>query len=376
MSYLTTFKRMLTIVLAAVLLVVSTALPASAATILNVSGSKKVYTGKKSEVYFEGKKLNTATRYGIYYNDNFMIPYSTMLVKKGPHVKASYNKKSKQIKLTYNGKKVVLKLNSRVIYVNGIKKSKLNTPPIKVKMESSNLIVIPIKRVAAELGLGYSYESSTRKIYLTKKSTISSASKTTTQTQKQPAAPTVNTQNLSSTVQSIIQASSFKNLTTLAFISVLGPIARNDYHRSGVLASVTLAQAINESGWGKTVLAQKGNNIFGMKINLSGNTWSGSVWDGKSSVSIITTEEYGGKKVKIRASFRKYKSVSDSIADHSAYLCNAMNGSRRRYSGLTATKSYAQQLRIIQKGGYCTWSSYISELTGLIEKYNLTKYDI
>lgn len=374
MSYLTKCKKVLTIIMAAVILAGSITAPTSAATLLSVSGTrKKVYTGRKSRVYFEGKTISTAVRYGIYYNDNFMVPYNYMLVKKGPRIKSSYNSKRKTIELAYGEQTVRIKLNSRAIYVNGIRKRNLNTPPIKVKMEGSNLIVIPIKRVAAELGLGYAYESSTRKIYLTKNRTTPAASETTTQTQ--PAASTVNTQNLSSTLNSIVQATSFKSLTTSAFIGALGPLAQNDYHKSGVLASVTLAQAINESGWGKTELAQKGNNIFGMKISLSGNTWSGSVWDGKSNVSIITTEEYGGKKVKIRASFRKYNSVAESIADHSAYLCNAMNGSRRRYSGLTATKSYAEQLRIIQKGGYCTWSSYISELTGLIKKYDLTKYD-
>ncbi|MBR0410908.1 MAG: glucosaminidase domain-containing protein [Eubacterium sp.] len=371
MSYLTKCKKALTIIMAAFILAGSITAPTSAATLLSVSGTrKKVYTGRKSNVYFEGKNLSTAVRYGIYYNDNFMVPYSYMLVKKGPRIKSSYNSKRKIIKLAYGGKTVKMKLNSKVIYVNGIRKSNLNTPPIKVKMEGSNLIVVPIKRICAELGLGYSYGSSTRKIYISKKA-VQAAPAAPAQTET----PAVDTQNLSSALNSIVQATSFKNLTTAAFIGVLGPLAQNDYHKSGVLASVTLAQAINESGWGKTDLAQRGNNIFGMKINLSGNTWSGSVWDGKSNVSIITTEEYGGKKVKIRASFRKYNSVAESIADHSAYLCNAMNGSRRRYSGLTATKSYAEQLRIIQKGGYCTWSSYISELTGLIKKYDLTKYD-
>ena len=39
------------------------------------------------------------------------------------------------------------------------------------------------------------------------------------------------------------------------------------------------------------------------------------------------------------------------------------------------TKNYVQQLNIIKKGEYCTWSSYVPELTKLIKKYNLTQYD-
>ena len=85
--------------------------------------------------------------------------------------------------------------------------------------------------------------------------------------------------------------------------------------------------------------------------------------------------EYNGKKVIITAKFRKYSSVAQSIADHSAYLSNAMNGTHRRYNGLTTTKSYSTQLSILQKGGYCTWSGYVSELTTLIKKYNLTSWD-
>ena len=67
-------------------------------------------------------------------------------------------------------------------------------------------------------------------------------------------------------------------MSTQEFINAVGPIAREDYRKTGVLASVTLAQAINESGWGKSGLTQNSNNMFGMKTSLSGNSWSGSVW--------------------------------------------------------------------------------------------------
>lgn len=378
MSYLTNCKRALTIIMASIMLAVTVCAPASAATTLSVNGKTRVYTGRKSKVYFGGKQISTSKRYGLYINDNFMIPYKKLLVKTGPKMKASYSNKSKVLILKYNSKKVKVKANSKAIYVNDVKKSKLNTAPTIVKMEGSKVLVVPIKRIAAELGMGYSYNSSTRQIYLTKKKAVAATNTESANDKKdtQPQASATSTQNVAAAVTSIIQATSFKSLTSAAFIALLGPIAQADYHKTGVLASVTLAQAINESGWGRTELSQKGNNIFGMKISLSGNTWSGSVWDGKSYVSILTTEEYGGRKVKITAKFRKYNSVTESIADHSAYLCNAMNGSKRRYYGLTSTKNYAQQLKILQKGGYCTWSSYVSELTNLIKKYNLTKYDV
>jgi flagellum-specific peptidoglycan hydrolase FlgJ len=348
--------------MAIIVLACSITLPASASTTYQVNGTTRVYYGTRSKVYYDGQKISTSKKYGIYFNDNFMIPYKSMLVNKGPKMTSSYNKLTRTLILSYKNTQIRMVINSKKVFVNGTRKSNLNTPPMLVKMEGSSLILVPAKRVCAELGLGYSYNSSTRQLYITGP-------------EEKPAVTTPVSNTMVSTANSAIKASSLKNLTTAAFIGVLGPMAQADYRKSGVLASVTLAQAINESGWGKTELAQKGNNIFGMKISLSGNTWSGSVWDGKSKVTILTTEEYGGRKVKIKAAFRKYPSISHSIADHSAYLANAMNGSKRRYYGLTATKKYSQQLKILQKGGYCTWGSYVSELTNLIKKYKLTKFD-
>lgn len=365
MSYLTNLKKTLTIIMALVMLAGAFITPVAnveAVTTFKLNGSTRRYTGKKSKVYFEGKQISTSTRYGLYINDNFMVPYKKLLVSSGPRMSGTYNRSTKVLILTYGNTNVRMKINSKKVYVNGLRKSNLNTPPMNVRMEGKNVVVVPIKRLCAELGLQYYYDSASRKIYIAKK----------TDGQANPGA---NTSTIVSAATSILQSTAFLNLTQTAFIALIGPLAQQDYHKSGVLASVTLAQAINESGWGKTELAQKGNNIFGMKISLSGNTWAGSVWDGKSYVSIRTTEEYGGKKTKITAKFRKYPSVTYSIADHSAYLVNAMNGSKRRYYGLTSTKSYSEQLNILRKGGYCTWSSYVSELTNLIKKYNLTKYD-
>lgn len=172
-----------------------------------------------------------------------------------------------------------------------------------------------------------------------------------------------------------IQATSFNGLTTSQFIAKVGPIAQANYKESGVLASVTLAQAILESGWGKSELAQKANNMFGMKTSLSGNTWSGSVW--KGDVYTKRTAEYtsSNKKYYITANFRKYNSVASSIADHSAYLTGAMNGSKKRYAGLTSTTSYTKQLTIIKNGGYATSPNYAKDLGAIIQRYGLTKYD-
>ena len=88
------------------------------------------------------------------------------------------------------------------------------------------------------------------------------------------------------------------------------------------------------------------------------------------------TYEYGsGGRYRITAKFRKYSCIEDSMEDHSADLLNARNGSRKRYAGLTDTKSYKRQLQIIKNGGYATSGSYVSQLSGVIARYNLTKWD-
>jgi len=79
----------------------------------------------------------------------------------------------------------------------------------------------------------------------------------------------------------------FMLMSNEEFIEFLGPIAQKDYHKSGRLASVTIAQAMHESFSGCSLLAQKGNNLFDMKAYLLGNNWKGSTWKGKVVVKII-----------------------------------------------------------------------------------------
>lgn len=146
--------------------------------------------------------------------------------------------------------------------------------------------------------------------------------------------------------------------------------------KTGILASISAAQFILESGYGKSELAQNANNCFGMKCSLSGNTWSGSTWDGTSKYIKETKEEYtSGTLTTITAEFRKYPSVEKSIADHSAYLLGAMNGSKKRYEGLAGCTDYKKVAQLIKDGGYATSSTYVSKLCSNIERFNLTQYD-
>lgn len=183
--------------------------------------------------------------------------------------------------------------------------------------------------------------------------------------------------NKSEPVRRGMQATELKGLDAKELISKIGPLFTADQKKSGVLASVSMAQFILESGWGKSGLTQKANNCFGMKKNLSGNTWPGSTWDGKSVIAMKTGEETeDGKPYTITAEFRKYDCIEDSISDHSAYLTGAKDGDKLRYEGLKGCKKYKQAAQIIKSGGYATSTSYVKALCDIIKEYSLTDYEV
>lgn len=68
--------------------------------------------------------------------------------------------------------------------------------------------------------------------------------------------------------------------------------------------------------------------------------------------------------------------MEDSIADHSAYLLGAKNGSKLRYDGLKGCTDYKKAVQIIKDGGYATSLTYVEKLCSIIERWNLTQFDV
>ena len=146
------------------------------------------------------------------------------------------------------------------------------------------------------------------------------------------------------------------------FIEKVGKIAAISMEKTGILASMTIAQAILESGWGASGLTTKGNALFGIK---AGANWKGRVYNAK------TKECYDGKNfVDITASFRAYNSWEESIEDHAKFLT-----SLNRYKALIGEKDYKKSCREIQKAGYATDPGYANKLIGIIETYKLYDFD-
>ena len=129
-----------------------------------------------------------------------------------------------------------------------------------------------------------------------------------------------------------------------------------------ILPSLTIAQAIIESGWGQSGLTINGNALFGIKAGLT--------WKGKA-INSRTFECYDKIKLTtILASFRAYNSWTESIADHTNFIV-----SNSRYKAVLIAKDYKTACNEIAKAGYATAPNYAQTLIGIIEQYKLYEYD-
>ncbi|MFG6673713.1 LysM peptidoglycan-binding domain-containing protein [Leuconostoc lactis] len=133
---------------------------------------------------------------------------------------------------------------------------------------------------------------------------------------------------------------------------------------TGVLASVTVAQAILESGWGQSALASAPyHNLFGIK---KGYGWAGAV------VNMNTSEFENGQWVTVVAPFRAYGSQMASFQDHTNFL---LANSRYAANGVINAPNYIAMATGLQAAGYATAPTYASALINLVERYNLQSLD-
>ena len=156
----------------------------------------------------------------------------------------------------------------------------------------------------------------------------------------------------------ILEATTRVKVTTemvLAYIEKYKNIAKENMVNTGIPASITLGQAILESGAGTGPLSVQANNHFGIKCHKE---WTGP--------SIRYTDDAENE------CFRKYEEPSGSFKDHSYFLT-----SRPRYASLfqLGKDDYAAWARGLKAAGYATDPKYPEKLIGLIERYQLSKYD-
>jgi hypothetical protein len=134
------------------------------------------------------------------------------------------------------------------------------------------------------------------------------------------------------------------------FINRIVPDAQKAMNKYRVLASLSIAQAILETGYGDSV---PGNNLFGIKANG---------WTGKTVTTKTTEENESGDKITITA--------TASIDDHGAFIAG-----NERYANILGVADYKTVCNRLQADGYATAVDYASNLISLIEQYRLYQYD-
>lgn len=149
------------------------------------------------------------------------------------------------------------------------------------------------------------------------------------------------------------------------FIEAIAPHAQRAGAEYNVLPSLIIAQGIHESAWGRSGLATKGLNLFGVKGTYGGQ-----------SVTMKTWEHLNGKDVMVDAAFRKYPSWYESIIDLLELYKNGLKReSRNRYAAVLGETDYKRAAHAVADAGYATDPAYAAKVINTIEAHNLTRFD-
>ena len=151
-------------------------------------------------------------------------------------------------------------------------------------------------------------------------------------------------------------------MTNKEFIEKIAKCVKKYAYVYGIeVHSPIIAQAILESGWGKSKLASRYHNYFGLKC--------GSAWKGKS-VNMATKEEYKvGTLTNIRDNFRVYDSMDAGVKGYFDFI------NTKRYANLKGVRSPKEYVKRIKADGYATCSRYVDNIMRVIHDYNLTRFD-
>ncbi len=150
-------------------------------------------------------------------------------------------------------------------------------------------------------------------------------------------------------------------MTPKEFIATLSEAAKASAKVTGVPASFTVAQAALESGWGRSLLARQGKNLFGVKADRA---WTGE------TLAMSTREFLKGEWVQIQALWRRYTTWQDSLDDHGAFFRK-----NKRYAPCFTAKDAIDFAQQVQACGYATDPAYAEQIIKLIKQYDLLKLD-
>lgn len=148
----------------------------------------------------------------------------------------------------------------------------------------------------------------------------------------------------------------------MSYISTYHDLAVIEMYRTGIPASITIAQGMHESGLGLSALAINANNHFGIKCKAY---WQGDTYAHED-------DDYDAQGKITKSCFRAYSSVLDSYIDHSNFLVTTAHYAECFNYHRTDYVNWAKSLK---KCGYATDPTYAEKLIDKVETYNLAVYD-
>ncbi len=153
-----------------------------------------------------------------------------------------------------------------------------------------------------------------------------------------------------------------RDLMAVDYVSKYYELAVAEMHRTGIPASITLAQGLHETNYGRSTLAREANNHFGIKCKRS---WTGKTYYHKD-------DDYDDKGKLLDSCFRAYNDDIESYIDHSNFLSQSTN-----YVSLftLGAKDYQRWAFGLKNCGYATDPQYAFKLIDIIQRYNLDQYD-
>ena len=148
------------------------------------------------------------------------------------------------------------------------------------------------------------------------------------------------------------------------FIERLVPHAQELQDGYGLLPSIILGQARLESNWGKSTLASKYNNLFGIKA-----------YGDQKKVSLETKEFVNEEWITIQGDFKVYDSWEQSMDDHTQLFVQGVDWNPALYEKVITATNYQEAAQALQEAGYATDPGYAQKIIQVIETYQLNQYD-
>lgn len=156
-------------------------------------------------------------------------------------------------------------------------------------------------------------------------------------------------------------------LDAATFVARTSAWAQAEERESGVPASVAMAQAILESGWGESSLTKKAKNWFGIKCFSTASKWQKGCYE-------IKTKEFdsAGNEYTTTAKFRNYETDQNSFIDHGLFL----KGLSRYAKAFNHTNNPDRFIVEVHLGGYATDPQYANKVIDLMARHNLYQYNV